>query len=376
MVCSVLSTIPVYHMLCFLLPVWVIARIDKARRTFLWGNSRTVGRGISLCNWPLACTPKKWGGLGLPNLRLWNISLILRWWWKGYKQPDSIWSLIIYQTRCQGIHIQGPLIWSKQGSFFWGQLVKLKRIFDWSITWTIGNGQDISFWFDKWDGEVLAPFGSRQIRAAMPLSVAHEEGLVRDNIILTDSQDELSWRWSSSGDYTARSLYQVLSGGGKIRWAFTSTWKYRVPPTVKAFILMLLQGKILTRDVLHRRQFNCPDLTCALCANDQFETTAHIFFQCDFAMQVWRKVAIHLGAPIMISTNVVTETWRLSAAIPSSTRAKARWATFFVCTVWGIWKQRNKRIFEGQRDSANIVAEWIIQEATLWERYCGSHIRR
>ena len=45
---SVLSTIPIYHMICFKLPKWVLARIDKARRTFLWGKSRDQTRGISL----------------------------------------------------------------------------------------------------------------------------------------------------------------------------------------------------------------------------------------------------------------------------------------------------------------------------------------
>lgn len=47
---SVLSTIPLYFMTCFLLPKWVIDRIDKARRSFLWAKTNGHSRAISLCN--------------------------------------------------------------------------------------------------------------------------------------------------------------------------------------------------------------------------------------------------------------------------------------------------------------------------------------
>lgn len=76
---SVLAAIPVYIMTCFVLPKWVLRRIDSVRRRFIWAGLNTHGRGISLLNWALVCTPRRWGGLGAVNLQLRNISLILRW---------------------------------------------------------------------------------------------------------------------------------------------------------------------------------------------------------------------------------------------------------------------------------------------------------
>lgn len=96
---SVMSTILIYHMLCFILLMWVIHRIDKARRAFLWGKSGSQQRGISLCNWELVCTDKCWGGLRLPDLRLRNISLALRWWWKSYTDQTSMWTSLVVQIR-------------------------------------------------------------------------------------------------------------------------------------------------------------------------------------------------------------------------------------------------------------------------------------
>lgn len=68
---------------CFVLPKWVINRIDLIRRRFLWGRMEGQGRGVSLMNWDLVCTPKQCGGLGAPNLEIRNIFLIMRWWWKA-----------------------------------------------------------------------------------------------------------------------------------------------------------------------------------------------------------------------------------------------------------------------------------------------------
>lgn len=107
---SVLSSIPTYHMICFVLPKWVLSRIDKAMRAFLWGKSSTAGHHIPLCNWNLVCIPRDSGGLGLPNLQLRNQALIMRWWWKGYCEPDSLWSLLVVRIRTQRPHANGPLL--------------------------------------------------------------------------------------------------------------------------------------------------------------------------------------------------------------------------------------------------------------------------
>lgn len=81
---SVLSTIPIYYMACFKLPMWVIKCMDQIRRRFLWGRSDRVTKGISLINWKTVSIPRKCGGLGVVDLQIRNTSLLLRWWWRVY----------------------------------------------------------------------------------------------------------------------------------------------------------------------------------------------------------------------------------------------------------------------------------------------------
>ena len=76
---AVLSAIPIYYMGSFVLPKWVIKRIDRIRRSFLWGQSEGR-RGISLINWEAVCAPKQYGGMGGADLEKRNWALLLRWW--------------------------------------------------------------------------------------------------------------------------------------------------------------------------------------------------------------------------------------------------------------------------------------------------------
>jgi hypothetical protein len=60
----ILSSIPVYYLSCFQLPKWVLRRIDKIQRDFLWAKFEGAELEISLLNWDVVCLPRKHGGLG------------------------------------------------------------------------------------------------------------------------------------------------------------------------------------------------------------------------------------------------------------------------------------------------------------------------
>lgn len=56
-----------------------------------------------------------------------------------------MWSSMIIKIRFRGVFADGPLIWSKMGSFFWTGLLAIKNLFDWSTEWNIGDGYRISY---------------------------------------------------------------------------------------------------------------------------------------------------------------------------------------------------------------------------------------
>lgn len=65
----------------------------------------------------------------------------------------------------------------------------------------------------------------------------------------------------------------------------------------------------------------------------------------------------------------VQDTWTKSYSLQTSTARKKKWKTLFTGTCWGIWKQRNLKVFEDRVVPADHVIAWIVREATLWERF-------
>lgn len=309
--------------------------------------------------------------MGLSDLYLRNISLLLRWWWKGYREPNSMWSLMIRQIRCQGVHIQGPLLWSKHGSFFWSDLISLKHLFDWSTTWIIGDGS-ISFWYDHWSPlQSLALTGTRCSNHAWSLEMA-SHSIVLPIELTEGNSDELIWNWSSNGTYSAKQIYHTLVNGGLVSWEFSDTWQYAIPQSVKIFLFLLSKDKLLTRESLLHRNLHCPDTTCPRCNTGDIESAHHLFFQCQHSQSIWSKVTGLVGGTIMLQGSSVIQIWRGSAEIYRKKRAlRRKWQGLFASTLWSLWRQRNSMVFEGKCDPDDLVAQWIVRQATLWERFCG-----
>lgn len=287
----------------------------------------------------------------------------------SFKLPGSLWPC--------GVHSAGPQTWSKQGSFFWVQLHSVRYFFHTSTAWVIGSGYSISFWYDTWGKRVLASSGSRQRLHKISLREAYCSPLWDPMfngglpILFNDAvEDELRWRWTPQGVYTAKSAYSMLMTAGGVKWEFCKIWKYSIPPSVRIFIFLLQEDKLLTRDVMHRRNFNC-NLDCVMCRTGHSETAIHLFFNCSYSKSVWEKLETYAGTSILVRGNSIPEIWSKSSdKFSRGARIRIRWQTIFVATCWFIWKQRNAKIFENKQHPIDVVSYWIIQEASLWENHC------
>jgi len=74
----VLSAIPLFYMSLFKIPAIVMKKIVKIQRNFLWGW-RSGGRKIVWASWEKVCEPRGNGGLGVINIKFFNITLLGKW---------------------------------------------------------------------------------------------------------------------------------------------------------------------------------------------------------------------------------------------------------------------------------------------------------
>lgn len=105
---SVLSSLHIYHMSCFNLPQWVLKRIDKIRREFMWGRSSGDKSSFSWINWISVCMPTGYGGMGVAFMQLRNIVMVFRLWWKLYEHANLLWADMVHALKRLGGVTDGP----------------------------------------------------------------------------------------------------------------------------------------------------------------------------------------------------------------------------------------------------------------------------
>jgi hypothetical protein len=88
---SVLSAMPTYFLTVFAPKKWLIKKLDKIRRSFLWKGNEVASGGHCLVRWANVQKPKKSGGLGVLDLEKFSRDLRLRWICYQWTDRDRPW---------------------------------------------------------------------------------------------------------------------------------------------------------------------------------------------------------------------------------------------------------------------------------------------
>jgi hypothetical protein len=131
-----------------------------------------------------------------------------------------------------------------------------KDIIEVSTDWQVGNGDSIRFWLDRWIGncalqniypnlfsiaydkeilvsKVFTPNGLQIALCRQLVSDYHTEwcALVTQfhDFHLSSTNDQLVWRWTSSGRFSVHSLYAWLAFGGIPNTTFSDIWTAHIP---------------------------------------------------------------------------------------------------------------------------------------------------
>jgi hypothetical protein len=125
---------------------------------------------------------------------------------------------------------------------------------------------------------------------------------------LSENEDEIRWRWTTNGHYTARSAYKAQLNGSYCTFDASAIWKAKDESKHRFFAWLLVQGKILTADKLLVRNWPCNPI-CSLCDQEP-ETAEHLRLHCVVAQEVWILVADWSDVPIKIPRRCDTlESW-------------------------------------------------------------------
>ncbi|CAN6193691.1 unnamed protein product [Urochloa humidicola] len=179
-------------------------------------------------------------------------------------------------------------------------------------------------------------------------------------------EDTISWRWTATGSYTARSAYKAFFEGSTRFAGAKPIWKAWAPLKVKFFMWLAVRGRLWTADRRHRHGLQNPT-PCPLC-DQVLESADHLFCGCAFTQQVWWALANAIGMPLLMpNPDEQLISWWLRSRNGLNKLQRRGLDSTFMLVSWLLWKERNGRVFNSRPlcQVAQLVDK-IMEEGRLW----------
>ncbi|XP_074318032.1 uncharacterized protein LOC141654816 [Silene latifolia] len=330
LISSVLSSLSVYFLSVFKIPVSVTKRLDAILSNFWWAGHKK-SPSISWCSRLFLSQPKRNGGLGIRRMKEFNQALLAKIGWRMITHPNSI--------LCKSIGAKYGLKWrdgdlafndgKSNSSWGWKGIVWGLQLIKPHLAWNFSSFSDLGVWNTKWvHGTVPKPRCVELLTDSPNLCNLRIKDLICnsnswDHRLVSMSFDETSimdilaipircsrqndifyWSASSSGNYSVKIGYHIALQN---YWNTSASPKdrSRVPvacmgvfqkilwnlPGPKSWIILLwklLTESLPTGEGFLRRGFDGP-FTCVLCDSQETESPEHLFRDCSFANEFGLK---------------------------------------------------------------------------------------
>jgi hypothetical protein len=126
-------------------------KMDSIRANFLWQGTEDKFR-YHMAKWEMVSRPNDQGGLGIINTRLMNDCLLVKWIWKILQELDELWFKMLKSKYMRVLISSLPN--PKEGLSFGKGFKKLNISLSGGANFTVGRGNNCSFWHDCWLHEV------------------------------------------------------------------------------------------------------------------------------------------------------------------------------------------------------------------------------
>ncbi|GJU56189.1 RNA-directed DNA polymerase, eukaryota, reverse transcriptase zinc-binding domain protein [Tanacetum coccineum] len=303
-------------------------------------------------------------GLNIGSLKSFNFALLQKWRWRWFCFPNAHWVKVI-----KVIHGQegGFDTYGCQFNGIWARIVgssnflHLNNIIPLnSFRFKAGCGTRIRFWKDIWIGN--SPLNIRYNRL-------YRLELDKDCLIIDRIENEQwSWNWSRNDlgvrntayfrdllieisrvdistvrdtciwslakddIFSVKEARRVIDDKILPSLATSTSWDKILPRKVNIFMWRLMLDQLPHRLNLSSRGINIQSISCPSC-NGNVESSNHIFFECDIALEVWRLVRI--WGDIISPTFTSLEHWKNWTGLwQASKEKKHRFFVIFVSSLW------------------------------------------
>ena len=129
-----------------------LGEMTKIIRKFFWQGTGTKKKHY-MVRWPLVCRPKSKGDLGIKNIKILNICLLCKWWWR-LETKNGMW-----QSPVRSKYNVTNGIWFIKGkqndSPIWKDLLEVGHFYLQAGRIIVISGvRETDFWHDVWVGTI------------------------------------------------------------------------------------------------------------------------------------------------------------------------------------------------------------------------------
>lgn len=360
---SIATAMTTYWTRHYILPMKLISMIKRAMNRFLWHGDPFSTKLIPIAFSKIQI-PKKHGGLGITDIKLWNIAAMGRYIDLITTHSKTLWAVWIRSNVIKRRNFW-TLTPQPTSSWSWRCILNLRHHFLPLIKCNPCTGISLSFWNDPWSnyGTILSaiiPYNLR-MQTGIPATATVEEFITNSTVQLPHTSSPLVreiWNSITSNQYSPDSI-RVCWGSSKYPFSTSRVyqslmdlteifpWSSRIWNGYGSMrnnfcLWKIMANAINTKDKLQRIGLAMDD-TCVLCCQ-QAENNIHLFFNCSYVYHIWNRL-LAAGSFYRPSRNSIEE-WH---NIFKHTRWKTNSSHFLLAmlkrTVVTIWHERNSRIF-------------------------------
>ncbi|GJW37310.1 RNA-directed DNA polymerase, eukaryota [Tanacetum coccineum] len=259
------------------------------------------------------------GGLGVSSFFALNRALLLKWVWRFISGDGSLWCKVIqaiYGSKFD-LHV------TDQPSIWCSILREVKSLKDSGFDFSshckkrIGDGSCTSFWYDIWladaplcvqfprlfalelDKEIVVAnkMGASSVSASFRRDVRDgaerqqwdDLSSILNSVVLSSSKDRWTCDLSGDGEFKVKVIRNFIDDLFLPSSDVATRWVKFIPIKVNVFSWRARRDRLPTRVNLSRRGVLLDSHLCPLC-NAAMEDVQHVFFRCDVARVVLRKI--------------------------------------------------------------------------------------
>ncbi|GJS83721.1 RNA-directed DNA polymerase, eukaryota [Tanacetum coccineum] len=387
---SVLGASPIYYMSIFKVPKGVLKTMESIRSKFFNGVDSS-DRKISWVAWDNVLASKLNGGLGVSSFFALNRALLLKWVWRFISGDGSLWCKVIqaiYGSKFD-LHV------TDQPSIWCSILREVKSLKDSGFDFSshckkrIGDGSCTSFWYDIWladaplcvqfprlfalelDKEIVVAnkMGASSVSASFRRDVRDgaerqqwdDLSSIMNSVVLSSSKDRWTCDLSGDGEFKVKVIRNFIDDLFLPSSDVETRWVKFIPIKVNVFSWRARRDRLPTRVNLSRRGVLLDSHLCPLC-NAAMEDVQHVFFRCDVARVVLRKICRWWDLDWQeICSFSDWDAWFLSFRL--SSRLKSILEGVFYVAWWRIWRLRNQLVFDASPPNRSTIFDDIICHA-------------